>query len=180
MPNGGKLTIRTRLDNFTPATGDKPGPALRLPVRHRHRLRHSAGDPAPHLRTIFHHERSRQDTGRPELATVDGIVQQHHGAHHRAERSGQRFGFNVGFSGRSRDRESPCAIPAPTRCCRWGDETILLVEDEFPLRTFVSDLLQRCGYTVLEAESGSAALKVWSHQRDQIQLLLTDIIMPET
>ena len=60
-----------------------------------------------------------------------------------------------------------------------GDETILLVEDEFPLRTFVSDLLQRCGYTVIEAESGPAALKVWQEHRHQIRLVLTDIIMPE-
>ena len=54
-----------------------------------------------------------------------------------------------------------------------------MVEDELAVRVLVSNLLQRCGYTVLAAESGVAALKVWQEHQDRIQLLLTDIIMPD-
>ena len=60
-----------------------------------------------------------------------------------------------------------------------GTGTILVVEDELAVRVLVSNLLQRCGYTVLAAESGVAALKVWQEHQDRIQLLLTDIIMPD-
>ena len=49
----------------------------------------------------------------------------------------------------------------------------------WPCGSLVSNLPPRCGYTVLAAESGVAAWKVWQEHRDKIQLLLTDIIMPD-
>ncbi len=112
------------------------------------------------------------------LATVYGIVQQHHGKITVSSELGKGTTFNVYFP--IVTTVDATKTEAPTRpALPWGDETILLVEDEFPLRTFVSDLLQRCGYTVLEAESGPTALKIWKEHQDRIQLLLTDIIMPE-
>jgi CheY-like chemotaxis protein len=60
-----------------------------------------------------------------------------------------------------------------------GSEVILVVEDEAALRLLVSNLLQRCGYTVLLAVSGVAALALWKEHRDRIQLLFTDMIMPD-
>jgi CheY-like chemotaxis protein len=47
------------------------------------------------------------------------------------------------------------------------------------VRLLVKNLLRRCGYTVLEADSGVAALEIWRTHRDQIQLLLTDMVMPQ-
>jgi CheY-like chemotaxis protein len=60
-----------------------------------------------------------------------------------------------------------------------GNETILVAEDEPAVRSLVDNLLRRCGYTVLTAESGVAALEVWKGHRDKIQLLLTDMVMPD-
>jgi two-component system, cell cycle sensor histidine kinase and response regulator CckA len=60
-----------------------------------------------------------------------------------------------------------------------GDETILVVEDEQPLRELVQEVLQKKGYHILEAGTGAEALTVWRCHRDRIQLLLTDIMMPE-
>jgi CheY-like chemotaxis protein len=53
------------------------------------------------------------------------------------------------------------------------------VEDEQAVRLLVGNSLQRCGYTVLLAVSGIAALDVWKKHRDEIQLLLTDMVLPD-
>ena len=58
-------------------------------------------------------------------------------------------------------------------------ETILLVEDEPALRTLGRAVLQRHGYRVLEASSGVEALEVWERNHGRVDLLLTDMVMPE-
>jgi len=60
-----------------------------------------------------------------------------------------------------------------------GNETILLVEDELDLLSLTRDILQRYGYRIITAPNGVAALKVWRERRDEIDLLLTDVRMPE-
>jgi CheY-like chemotaxis protein len=52
------------------------------------------------------------------------------------------------------------------------------VEDESPLRALVRKVLERHGYTVLEADSGVNAQDVWRQNREKISLLLTDMVMP--
>ena len=59
-----------------------------------------------------------------------------------------------------------------------GKETILLVEDEEPVRTLTREYLSACGYKVLEACDGNDALRVASAHRDTIHLLVTDVVMP--
>ena len=59
-----------------------------------------------------------------------------------------------------------------------GTETILVVEDEAPVRWIVKNVLQRKGYHVLEAASGVEALAVWHQHHQDIILLLTDMVMP--
>src|SRR5205085_234141 len=61
-----------------------------------------------------------------------------------------------------------------------GKETILVVEDEEPVRRFVSELLQEYGYKVRLASNGVEALKVWKDHSKKIDLLLTDVVMPES
>ncbi len=59
-----------------------------------------------------------------------------------------------------------------------GTETVLLVEDEVSLRKLSRNLLELCGYDVLEAGSGSEALKISQDCKKPIHLLLTDVVMP--
>jgi two-component system, cell cycle sensor histidine kinase and response regulator CckA len=59
-----------------------------------------------------------------------------------------------------------------------GTETILLVEDEEPLRIMTRDLLLESGYAVLEASDGLEALKIAQQHKGPIGLLLTDVVMP--
>ena len=60
-----------------------------------------------------------------------------------------------------------------------GNETILVVEDEYLVRELVCDTLQNSGYTILEAANGKEALEIYHSNQQNIDLILTDVIMPE-
>ncbi|PYK57165.1 MAG: hybrid sensor histidine kinase/response regulator, partial [Verrucomicrobia bacterium] len=112
------------------------------------------------------------------LATVFGIVKQHLGWIEVASEVGLGTTFKIFIPVSSQ--------PAPERKAkvvesktREGTETVLLVEDEESVRGLLKIILQRHGYRVLEAASGSAALLVWQEYGTQIDLLLTDMIMPD-
>lgn len=57
--------------------------------------------------------------------------------------------------------------------------TILVVEDEPTLRALVRRVLERAGYEVIEASSGLAALQMWKERKTHVDLLLTDMVMPD-
>ncbi len=57
-------------------------------------------------------------------------------------------------------------------------ETVLVVEDEPPVRNLIESALRHQGYAVHETASGAAALQLWDEFREDIGLLLTDIVMP--
>jgi CheY-like chemotaxis protein len=71
--------------------------------------------------------------------------------------------------------ERPVVTPA---AARHGTETVLLVEDEQALRELVANMLRERGYTVLEADCGSAAIAIADRQQGAIDLLLSDVVMP--
>ena len=62
---------------------------------------------------------------------------------------------------------------------RLGKETILLVEDEEPVRNLLRDTLEEAGYTVLEAPDGGEALALLSRSGQTIHLILSDVVMPK-
>ena len=57
--------------------------------------------------------------------------------------------------------------------------TIFVVEDEPTLRALVRRVLERGGYEVIEASSGLAALELWKENKTHVDLLLTDMVMPD-
>jgi CheY-like chemotaxis protein len=65
--------------------------------------------------------------------------------------------------------------PRPTR----GTERILVVDDEVSVRTVVRRMLERLGYRVVEAANGAEALGILETSLDRIDLILTDLVMPE-
>jgi PAS domain S-box-containing protein len=112
------------------------------------------------------------------LATVYGIVKQHQGWIHVETAIGKGTTFKIFLPVSSRDNQARLAQQPSTPAPR-GSETILLVEDEPALRELALQLLQDTGYCVFVARSGVAALKIWEEHRDQIDLLFTDMVMPE-
>jgi PAS domain S-box-containing protein len=111
------------------------------------------------------------------LSTVYGIVKQD-GGHIRVESEpGVGTVFRIYFP-RVGDRPLPQIVPRPRARTR-GTETILLVEDEVALRRIVGEMLARLGYTIVEAPDSRSAEKLMADYEKPIQLLLTDVVMPE-
>jgi CheY-like chemotaxis protein len=59
-----------------------------------------------------------------------------------------------------------------------GDETVLVVEDQEDVRKLIRTILESYGYRILEAENGVEALRLIEEHPGEIQLLLTDVILP--
>lgn len=114
------------------------------------------------------------------LSTVYGIVKQHEGwlEVESAPGTGSTFRIFLPVS------DQPAALPALTpplpepRDSKKPQATILLVEDEMPVRELVAATLEDHGYEVLQAEDGARALKVWDQKARSVDLLLTDMLMP--
>ena len=111
------------------------------------------------------------------LAAVYGIVKQHEGWIEVQSRVAQGTTFQIFLPASSKTIAPPAAgeIKLPVR---GGTETILLVEDEPVVLAMARGILKRFGYQVITAASGDAALLVWQQNAAQVDLLLTDMVMP--
>ncbi|HXR05349.1 MAG TPA: PAS domain S-box protein, partial [Verrucomicrobiae bacterium] len=112
------------------------------------------------------------------LATVYGIVKQHQGwiEVESTVGKGTTFRIYIPYLGPLRFSTER---PTTQITIRGGTETILLVEDEKPVRELVARVLEKHGYKVLQAANGMAAVEIWRSHKDDIALLLTDLVMPE-
>jgi CheY-like chemotaxis protein len=113
------------------------------------------------------------------LATVYGIVKQHFGWIEVTSEPGIGTTFDVFFPATENLAESDDGQTTAITPVVGGTETIFIVEDEPVLREMARDILENCGYKILEASSGKDALGVWKQHTDRIDLLLTDMVMPE-
>ena len=113
------------------------------------------------------------------LATVYGIVRQHAGWIEVASQLGEGTAFRILLPVDSRPSEEQTQVLTPATQLRGNGETILVVEDEPVLRDLAQLILQDCGYRVLQAASGVEALTVWQRQQGGVDLLLTDVVMPD-
>jgi signal transduction histidine kinase/ActR/RegA family two-component response regulator/HAMP domain-containing protein len=113
------------------------------------------------------------------LATVYGIVKQHEGWIEVNSEPGNGARFDIFFPASTVPLEARERSPEAAVEVRGGQETVLVVEDEPVLRSMAHMILEACGYNILEAGSGVEALRVWEDRHDSINLVLTDMIMPE-
>jgi CheY-like chemotaxis protein len=115
------------------------------------------------------------------LATVYGIVKQHSGWLEVASEVGQGTTFSVYLPAMGEAVEAPAdttETPDATAAATGGNEMILVVEDEPELRDMALQVLEGFGYRHLEAGSGPEAMEVWKSRADEIDLVLTDMVMP--
>jgi PAS domain S-box-containing protein len=178
MPNGGRIEIMTRMvkrkgrdpslppvdlgDDFVRLTLTDDGEGMDESTRKRI------------FEPFFTTKEKGKGTGLG-LATVYGIVSQNRGVITVKSAPGKGARFDVVFPA-ARGKVSPeAAAKAPMRT---GRGTILLVEDEEMVRSLARKVLASTGYRVLEASSGGDALVISEKCRADIELLLTDVVMP--
>jgi signal transduction histidine kinase len=112
------------------------------------------------------------------LSTVYAIVEHLHGAIDVESSVGAGTTFTVHLPLHDEPAETLATSAAPAVAPR-GVETVMLVEDEDGVRALGSRILERHGYTVIEARNGREALKLAREHVGNIDLLLTDVVMPE-
>lgn len=126
---------------------------------------------------FFTTKRAGEGTGLG-LSTAYGIVKQSGGFIFVDSALGQGTTFTLYFPIHNRPL-GEVAAPAPKPAAlRQGEGVVLLVEDEAPVRAFAARALRLRGYTVLEAESGEQALEVLRTGGMQVDLFISDVIMP--
>ncbi len=109
------------------------------------------------------------------LAQVYGLMKQMNGFVRLESQPGRGTRVTLFFPVASRRPSTP-GLPAPA--ASGSARTILVVEDEEPIRRVAERVLRRFGFEVLLASDGQEALQVWSRRREDIGLVLTDVVMP--
>jgi two-component system cell cycle sensor histidine kinase/response regulator CckA len=115
------------------------------------------------------------------LSTVYGVVKQSDGFITVASQPGKGATFSIYLPRHvAAEAAAPAADADSVQALRdiTGQDTILLVEDEDAVRSFAARALRMRGYTVLEASGGEAGLEIVRHHPGGIDLLVTDVVMP--
>ena len=181
MPGDGTLTIETA--NVTLAEAEArelnlaPGGYAALTVRDT-----GVGMDVQMLEHIFEPFFTTKETGKGTglgLATVLGIVEQSGGAIQCQSEVGVGTNFKILLPAVAEAAPPVARQPAGLATAPVGTETILLVEDEDAVRALVRRILEARGYAVIEAPNGREGLKLCEAQTGKIDLLVTDVVMPE-
>jgi two-component system cell cycle sensor histidine kinase/response regulator CckA len=181
MQDGGTLTITTANVWFesardAPQPGLGPGAYVLLEVRDT-----GQGMNDETLSHIFEPFFTTKEKGKGTglgLSTVYGIVAQNGGAIFASSAPGDGARFSIYLprvAGEAPTAEQPAPLKAPLR----GTGTILLAEDEPMVRNLARSIIAKAGYTVREARNGKEALECYATLPAALDLLITDVIMPE-
>jgi PAS domain S-box-containing protein len=178
MEKGGRLTIRTcneTADDLDPGSGVSPGDYLVIEISDT-----GCGMPPDVVEHIF----EPFFTTKPEgvgtglgLATVYGIIHQSEGHVQVRSALGEGTTFRILLP-----RQHSVPVEEREKCQReipGGSETLLVVEDEPAVRRMTVDSLKRQGYTVHEAGNGRMALELARRLGAEINLVVSDVVMPE-
>ena len=182
MPKGGKLTLETT--NANPDKNyfcehgikDQPGSYVVISVSDT-----GIGMDKETREHIFEPFFTTKETGKGTglgLSTVYGIVKQNNGFIWVYSEPGQGSTFKVYLPKVKGDAEVKKKEGTSVGELD-GSETLLIIEDDDSLRKFTRTVLKRWGYKVLEAENGEDALRISKEHDGQIDLMITDVVMPK-
>ncbi|MFB3926227.1 MAG: PAS domain S-box protein [Syntrophales bacterium] len=178
MPEGGTLDIATANvtihDDEVRKSYMTPGSYVKIAVTDS-----GEGMDEATKRRIFEPFFTTREMGRGTglgLAMVYGIVKGHNGYINVYSEKGHGTTFNIYLpaSERQPKQEEEAMQPKLLK----GDETILIVDDEQQIIDIMVDILNALGYTVLEARSGEEALEIYKREKDKIDLVILDMVMP--
>src|SRR5205085_5421961 len=179
MPRGGRLAIRIIIRDVDTAHIRKSleaSPGRFVCLSHTDT---GGGIPPENLQRIFEPFFTTKELGKGTglgLATVYGIVKQHKGWIEVESVLGEGTTFRIYFPCDAKAASAPAKPPRRQR--RAGPETILVAEDDATVAEFVRSLLKGNGFNVLEAANGLEAMELWNAHSSEIDLLLTDMVMP--
>lgn len=182
MPKGGQLLISVELVEVDGTylrrrTEARPGSFIRLRIRDT-----GSGMDEATLGRIFEPFFTTKEVGKGTglgLATVYGIVKQHEGWVDVTTKIGDGTTFDVFFPATEVQAHAHNGLDENQGPVPEGQETILVVEDEEVLREMARTILESCGYRILEAGSGPEALRAYAEHEHGIDLVLTDMVMPD-
>lgn len=179
MPEGGTLTLETKhvtIFRNTDVTDLPEGHYVRLVVRDT-----GKGMDAETQQHLFEPFFTTKEPGKGTglgLPSVYGSIQQNGGRIFVSTELGKGTAFSIYLPAVDGvDHLQP--VQQDIHVLAQGTETILLVEDEAALRRMIREALSHCGYRVWEAANGMEAIERWSSNLDEIDLVVTDIVMPE-
>jgi signal transduction histidine kinase/ActR/RegA family two-component response regulator len=179
MPEGGKIIIETNdvmldevyLHNHPLA---KPGRYAEIKLSDS-----GIGMDAQTRARIFEPFFTTKEVGKGTglgLSMVYGIIKQHEGLIEVYSEVGHGTNFKIYLP--VAEKAIAAAIDQTQAPLRGGSETILLAEDEEPLRVLARSVLEELGYAVLLASNGQEAVDVYTANREQIDLVILDVVMP--
>jgi PAS domain S-box-containing protein len=181
MPKGGELVIATKsveldVEAVKLHSERRPGHFVTLTVADT-----GLGMDEGTLKRIFEPFFTTKDVGKGTglgLPTAHGIVKQHHGWIEVQSRllHGSTFVVFLPVKVLPAVVAEPVAVASPVL---GGRGTLLLVEDEEIVRRPIGIFLRKLGYHVIEAANGLQAVDLWQRHHEQIDLLYTDMVMPE-
>jgi len=181
MPQGGDLTITTDNAELSDEHGERhlgaaPGSYIMLAVTDT-----GSGMTKDVQQRLFEPFYTTKGVGKGTglgLATVHGIVKQSGGDVYVYSELGHGTTFKVYFPRLT--TAEPVTITAEHRAIApSGSETVLLAEDDEAIRTLGARVLGALGYNVLVARTGGEALRIVAEHKGQIDLIATDVVMPE-
>ena len=180
MPHGGRVdlnlkTVELSVEDAAANPEMRTGRFVRLSVSDA-----GGGMDEETLRRIFEPFFTTKGVGKGTglgLATVHGIVKQHHGWVEVRSSVGHGTTFRVYLPACGTVADS-AESAEDARPAMGRDEAVLIAEDEDNLRAVAAAALRRHGYRVFSAVNGADALRMWTAHRNEIDLLFTDMVMP--
>jgi signal transduction histidine kinase len=182
MPKGGRITIETSNRELDEAyvgshVEARPGSYALLAVSD------TGSGMTPDIKArIFEPFFTTKEVGKGTglgLATVHGIVKQSGGHLEVYSEVGRGTVFKIYLPRHGEPVATPARAEAAEPLAPHGTETVLLAEDELTLNGMARLILESKGYTVLSADDGAEALELGRRHQGSIDLLLTDVVMPQ-